>query len=496
MTALAIFIGLLFPAVNGYLLLHLLQGKTRVLDAIEQWAAGFAIGTTVTMFLTFCVHASTGMPLNRWGFLGVQIGLCVILFALSRILPRPVAPINTDIHRPQPPRWLRLTLWILVGTVIARAVFVGSVFLLMTPTFLDDTFDNWNLRGKLYFYDQALTLSLPGEEPEASKRSIGSYPPAVPLFKAWTASVAGNWSEPAANAVHLAWYLAALVLLGRTIRRLSGPGWDLFAVYLLGSIPLYMMHGTNPYADAFLSLNVLMAVLFPLRAMMAADEGSRRSLIRLGALSAGLLPFVKNEGLLLYLPPLLLLLAIGFVWGWKRQMISTKEVLHAVCWYAGCLLIFVLPWLAFKWANGLTFGNAKAIGDLGIGWQSGVLIAIAVNTFFEGNWHLFFPLLIGLVIWRRKAAFGLWIPLTAFVFIVFFGQMLIFLFTPLAVEARMQTGLARGGVQLLPAMSLLVVLLLADAGPQIKEAGIALARALRISSDIPHAKPEDTILHA
>ncbi len=496
MTALAIVIGLLFPAVNGCLLLQLLQSKTRVLDAMEQWAAGFAAGGTVTMFLTFCIHASSGMPLNRWGFLGVQIGLCVILFSLSRLLPRPVAPINTEVHRPQPPRWLHITLWILVATVIARALFAGSVFLLLTPTFLDDTFDNWNLRGKLYFFDQALTLSLPGEEPEASKRSIGSYPPAVPLFKAWNASIAGDWSEPAANAAHLAWYLCALVLLGRTIRRLAGPGWDLFAVYLLGAIPLYMMHGTNPYADAFLSLTVLMTVLFPLRAMMAADEGSRRSLIRLGALSAGLLPFVKNEGLLLYLPPLLLLLAIGLLWGWKRKVISTNEVLHAVCWYAGCLLLFVLPWLAFKWANGLTFGNAKAIGDLGIGWQSGVLIAIAVNTFFEGNWHLFFPLLMGLLIWRRKSAFGKWLPLTAFILIVFIGQMLIFLFTPLAVEARMQTGLARGGVQLLPTMSLLTVLLLADAGPRLHEAGFALARILGISSDNPHATSEDTILQA
>jgi hypothetical protein len=446
--------------------------------------------------LTFCVHVSTGLPLSRWGFLSVQIGLFAILFILSRIRPRPVPPLNTDVHHPKPPRWLHITLWILVGTVIARALFLGSVFLLATPTFLDDTFDNWNLRGKVYFFDEALTLSLPGEDPVNSMQTIGSYPPAVPMFKAWTASLAGEWSEPAANAVHLFWYLAALVLLARTVRRLAGPGWDLFAVYLLGAIPLYMMHGTNPYADAFLSMHVLLTLIFPLRAMVTADAGSRMSLMRLGAVAAGLLPFTKNEGLLLYLPPLLLLIAIGLVIGLKKKTITMQEVLHTILWYGGCLVIFALPWLAFKWMNGLTFGNAKPIGTLGFGWQSGVLIALWVNTFFEANWHFFFPLLIGLLIWRRRSAFGQWAALTAFILIVYGGQLAIFLFTPLGVEARMQTGLARGGVQLLPAMSLLVVLLLANAGSELRESGIALARLVGIRSRTPQITPEDTILSA
>lgn len=495
MTILAIIIGILFPAVNGWLLVRLLQFRTRVFDVIEEWAAGFTLGSTFTMFLTFCVHTTTGMPLSRWGFLAVQAGTFIILFVLSRLLPRPVAPLTGSHDRPIP-RWLSVTLWMLTASIVLRALFAGTVFLLLTPAYLDDTLDNWNLRGTVYFHDQAMTLSLPGEDPENSRQTIGSYPPAVPLFKAWTASVAGAWSEPAANAVHLAWFICVLLLVARTVRRLAGRGWDLLSVYLLGSMPLYLMHGTNPYADAFLSLNVLLAVLCPLRALRAENVAVRSSLLRIGAVCAGLLPFTKNEAVLLYLPPLLLLIAVFLFIGWKTKRITSGEVLHAVLWYGGSLLLLTLPWLAFKWMNGLTFGNAKPIGTLGVAYQPGVLIAIAVNTFFEGNWLLFFPLLLTLLIWRFRAAFGRWLALSAFILIIYVGQMLIFLFTPLSVEALMQTGLARGGVQLLPLMTMLVVLLLADAGESWKSATIALARMVGITSDIFPKEKEDAMLQA
>lgn len=204
------------------------------------------------------------------------------------------------------------------------------------------------------------------------------------------------------------------------------------------------------------------------------------ALMRMGALCAALLPFTKNEALLLYLPPLLLIVAVGLWTGVRRGVLSKRDAWSAIGWYAGLLLILALPWLVFKWTHGLTFGNAKPFSTLGLAWQSGVLIAITVNTFFEGNWLLFFPLLIGLLIWRRRAAFGRWSPLTAYVLIVCLGQWAIFLFTSLSVEAKMQTGLARGGVQLIPSMTLLCVLLLADAWPIIRPASLALGRSVGI----------------
>lgn len=480
---LAYIVGIGLPTLNGWLLLRLIEHQTPVLDRIERWTAGAVIGMTLSMFTTFCAHVALQLPLSRTGFLIVQAAMFAVVGGLFFIRRPRRTSLQGDIPAVYPARWLRMILWTLVGWVVVKTLIAGTVFLFLTPTYLDDSLDNWNLRGKMFFTDQSMTAPLDDVSAEALAKGVGSYPPAVPLTKAWIASLAGSWSDAAANGIHLFYYIAALLLLARTVRRLAGPGWDLFAVYLLGSMPLYLMHGTNPYADAFLSVHVLLAVIFPLRAMSALrqdDKAHFMALIKIGALCAALLPFTKNEALLLYLPPLLLIGAIGLWVAVRRQTMTMREAVTVIAWYAGCLLILALPWLMYKWTHGLTFGNAKPFSTVDISWHSGVILAIVVNTFFEGNWLFFFPLLMGLLVWRRKAALGRWSPLTAYVLIICLGQWAIFLFTSLSVEAKMQTGLARGGVQLMPAMMLLTVLLIKDGWPKIARGCLALGRSVGI----------------
>lgn len=477
----AYLVGIALPAVNGWLLLGLLQSKKGLLDWIEQWTAGAVIGMTFSMFVTFCAHIALHMPLSRTGFLSVQVGLLLVL-GIAWLFLHPTG----DMEMQQPttenhvPRWLRITLWTLVGWVVVKAIIAGTVFLFLTPTYLDDSVDNWNLRAKMFFTDQTIAIPTDRVDLAGFATGVGSYPPAVPLAKAWIVSLAGSWSDAAANGIHVFWYFAALLLIARTVRRLIGPGWDLFAAYVLGSMPLYLMHGTNPYADAFLSVHVLLAAIFPLRAMVENDRVRRLSLLKIGAVCAALLPFTKNEALLLYLPPLLLIIGIGLILGVRTKKMTLTDALTAIGWYAGCLLVLALPWLTYKWLNGLTFGNAKPFSNVGLSWQTGVLVAIAVNTSFEGNWLLLFPLLLGLLVWCWRAAFGRWLPLTAYVLIVCLGQWFIFLFTSLSIEAKMQTGLARGAVQLMPLMILLVVLLLNSAWPIIQRGCLAVGRSIGI----------------
>lgn len=479
MIFIAYLIGIGLPTLNGWLLLGLLQKNTNVLSRIEHLLSGAVIGITLSMFIVFCAHVSLHLPLSRNGFLLIHAFMFIILAPIAYKYYSPLSSYNrAESETGSLPKYLRYILYTLVTWVILKAVFAGTVFLFLTPTYLDDTLDNWNLRGKMYFEDQAISLSLPGEDPEQSRLTISSYPPAVPLIKAWLASLAGAWSDPVANGIHLFYYFAALILLACTVRRFVGKGWDLLAIYILGSLPLYLMHGTNTYADAFLSAHVLLAIAFPLRAFAEKDPARRMALLRIGAIAAALLPFTKNEGLLIYLPPLLLIGGICLGIAVRTQRMTTRDVLLTIAWYGGMLMLLVLPWLLFKWSNGLTFGNAKSFTSLAFGWQSGVVIAMVVNSFFEGNWLFLFPVLIGLLLWRRRAAFFTWSPLTAYVLIIVTGQMMIFLFTGLAIEARMQTGLARAGVQLMPCFVLLTTLLLADAKPILQRSSLAIRRSL------------------
>lgn len=467
MNVLAFAIGLSLPAACGWLLLRLSEGNAPVLGRAERWAAGMIAGGTVMMAFVFTLHATLGMPLGVLGFLGVELGTLALLGTLWR-MRRPTGTVPA-LPASGRSRFEPLA-WILLSFAIAKVALAALTFLVLTPTFLDDTLDNWNLRGKVFYEDRALTLALPGEDPIASPKGVSSYPPAVPLLKASLAAIAGSWSDPLANAPHAAWFAGVCVLLYASVRRVLARGWALLAVYGYLSLPLAVMHGTNPYADVFVSAHVFLAASWTFHALRERDAARARSWWLLTGVALGALSFTKNEGLIVYTPPLLLIAATAFALRWRSGAMNVRGITDSLLRALVPLCVVALPWLAFKWSNGLTFGNAKPFSAFTIHWRENVLMSVGVNTFLEGNWLLLFPLLFLLLCWRWRAALRAYAPLTAFVGIVYLGQMSLFLFTDLAVEALMQTGYARGLIQLMPCIVLLTVLLLHDAAESGKKA--------------------------
>ncbi len=468
MNVVAFAIGLALPASAGWLLLRAVEGPTPVLLRVERWAAGAALGIALSMWLVFCAHVGAGVPLDRTGFLAVEAAFLAASAALwawrGRAGTAPALPRNGA-----RPRWEYLV-WALFAVAVAKVAFAGVTFLLLTPTYLDDSLDNWNLRGKVFFEDKALTLVMPGEDPVASPKGVSSYPPTVPLFKASMAAVAGSWSDGLANSVHGAWFAIAAVLLYSAVRKRLANRWALLATYAYLAMPLATMHGTNPYADVFVSVHVFLAASWTLDALREQDPAQRRARFGLAGLAFAALAFTKNEGLIIYLPPLVLILLVGVALSLRRRDMKAGDAIGLLLRTAVPLVAVALPWLVFKWSNGLTFGNAKPFSTFEIFWRPGVVTAVAVNTFFEGNWLFLFPLLFTLLAWRRGAAWKTYLPLSALFAIVYFGQMALFLFTNLSVEATMQTGYARGLVQLLPCVVLLTGLLAADAAGEREEA--------------------------
>lgn len=468
MSILAFIIGILFPTVNGTVLVRLIEGHTPSLARTERITIGCMLGMTLMMLIVFIGHTLVRVPLTLWTFVIVHILCSVILLYLWAKHKLSILERSTDFPASQP---LSTTAKILCGIlgawIVVKIVMTSSVFLLLTPTYLDDTLDNWNLRGKVFFYDHAITLVMPGEDAAHSPLGVSSYPPTVPLLKSWLAFLAGNWSDALVNSIHVVWYIAALILIYFAIRRHANVLWSCLGTYILASIPLYLMHGTNPYADAFVSVHIFIAISMLFHASVATTDHARSTFLKISALAAALLPFTKNEGLLVYLPPLLVLVAL-LTWIWKKkQILSNKKIIQTYVLYAGLIALLSLPWLLFKWMNRLTFGNAKPVTTLGIGWQENVLTSIFINTFFEGNWLLLFPLLFALMLWRWKAAFSRYAILTLFFLMIYVGQGMLYLFTGLSIEALQQTGYARGLVQLTPTVVLLLAFLLLDASPTL-----------------------------
>ena len=434
-------IGILLPTLVGWLTVRLVEGNVSVLQPIERWVAGFAIGTIVVPFVWFLTEI-TGI--GNFGLLSLLLTQVLLIIGLGLLWYRRKASFAAapTLHQDtawQP--WQKLTAALLGLWFIAKSV--AAWVLLIGPAYYDDTVKNWNFRGKMYFEHKELVLqAVPGKD-----IGVGSYPPTVPLLKTWLASLTGGWTEWVVNAVHILWFFAALALLYFVLRRLMNSIWSLLGVYLLSSLPLYLVHGGSAYADQFLSLGIFMAVAWLFLALR--NEGAtRESFLRLSALATGLLVFTKNEALLLYLPVLGVFVAIVLA----TSFLSNREKRVTVLWYGGSVAAITVPWLVFKWMNSLTFGNAKsASGMLNLQWHGGVLQTIFLNNFFMAHWLLLPALITALLIVCRNTAFKTPLVIcTGFFLAMFTAQLPLYLFTELYTEALNQTGYARGVLHIIP----------------------------------------------
>jgi hypothetical protein len=445
-------LGLLLPTVSGWLTLRIIEQEDPVLCAFERWNLGFLLGTTLCMYLSFLAHIAGFMPFTLTGFLGVQVSYFLLIALLWmrchvswKKQPLPLLPTNTPLPKAAKTVLLLLVVWTLLK------LFVGFAMLTATPPYQDDVFNNWNMRGKLFGITKELTLEFAIGNNITAIGGVSSYPPTVPLTKTMLTSIAGGWHEGLANSVHMLWYLSVLIMVYFALRRRMSSAWALTGVYALSSLPLFFMHGITPYADAFMAAHIFAAVSLLYAGVSAENKKHSVSFLRLGALATGLLVFTKNEALLMYLPVVLLLLFFVLRHLRNTETFAASDVKNIGMRYASALLVLGVPWIAFKFAHNLTFGNAKSVSGLSIAWQEGVAYAIAINTFFEGNWALLMPLLLGCIAIYWKQAFrSTTVIFTAFFLILYFGQMPLYFLTGLSTEALNQTGYARGLVQIAP----------------------------------------------
>lgn len=452
-------VGILLPTLIGWLTLRLVEGKHAVLFGIERWLAGFALGSVLVPFLFFLGEVSGIGDFGLPSLLTIQLVTIAMLGGVYTMKKKAFGPSpHVDLDSPWP-LWQKVIGVVLSLWLVAK---LAAAWLLLTgPAFFDDTVKNWNLRGKMFYVHKELILeAIPGKGV-----GVGSYPPTVPLIKTWLATISGTWNEITVNCVHILWFLTALGLLYFVLRRTMRSNWAALGVYLLSSLPLYLVHGGAAYADQFLSLIIFIAVSWLYLGLEGSND-NRMSFLKISAIATGALVFTKNEALLLHLPPIAVLLVLAAVTG----VLTHKEKLTAILWYSVSVLVVAGPWLVFKWQNSLTFGNAKsATGMLDMQWHEGVLETIFFNTFFMGHWLLLPALFVATLLVCRKTAFRT--PLvvcTAFFLAVFLGQIPLYLFTALYTEALNQTGYTRGVLHLIPIAVLIVTVCLHQQSKKVK----------------------------
>ncbi len=462
MNLLTFLLALALPTLLGWVLLLILEKNHPVLGRTERMFWALILGPTLFTLIVFLSQVLGLTKLNLFGFLiPLLLVLSLLLFVAQRTHALQVRHAKIFYAQSAPLSRFLVCLILLLSVWAGMKVLAGTYDLISVPTSWDDSFNNWNMRGKMFFFHQKLVLEIPiGNGLVQPSDGVSSYPPSVPLLKTWLSVLRGSWQEPLINGLHIIWLVGLIGSFYFALRRRLSPLLSLGGVCLLISLPLFLIQAMNPYADIFLAAHLFLAMMCVYRSAQAQELPELSTWMKLSGFAIGILLFTKNEASVLYAPLLLFLLIFIMLSKKKNNSIDAESVRKLLGTSFLIVACIGAPWILFKWFHGLSFGNAKSVSGMHIAFHPAVPGAIWYHLSHEPNW-LLLPFVLPLtLLLSGKRAFRL--PegvLTVFLFAAITAQFLIFTFTPLATEAIMQTGLSRGLLHIAPIAMLLVMVL-------------------------------------
>ena len=194
MNLLAFIVGITLPTVLGWICLLLLEKNHPVLGRTERWFFSLVLGPTLFTLIVFTSHILGLTKLNLTGFLVPSIVFLLILMFIAQrshafsirkedIAYAPSIPLSRCMRF----SIIALSVWMLIKLL------AGAYDLVSVPTYWDDSFNNWNMRGKIFFVTKKLTLQIPnGNGIVQTSEGVSSYPPTVPMLKIWLSVLRGS----------------------------------------------------------------------------------------------------------------------------------------------------------------------------------------------------------------------------------------------------------------------------------------------------------------
>jgi hypothetical protein len=287
--------------------------------------------------------------------------------------------------------------WLLLALLALRLfVLVDEAWL--RPVFVWDAWNAWSLKAKTWFSLGQVPYFSPQAWWDAANVQghtalAWRYPELLSRVELWLAAGAGAWHE---GAVALAWPLLWVALLAGCAGQWRALGVSrvhcLVFTYVLGSLPLLAVHaGLAGYADLWVACVLSFAVLAWLRWLATGERGQ----LALALACVLLLPLLKFEGAVWAL----LVLGLGVLREvparWRKIGLGTASVLVVLVLLLALLL--QMPWLALAGdtLSGATGGSTEISR-----WTAA--LAFFKGLAGQGNWHLLWPLLAGVLVWQRQ----------------------------------------------------------------------------------------------
>jgi len=459
-------ISLALPVAGGtFFVRWLLRGDSKVRWG-EALFFGIAVGSGLLVFWMFLVGIA-GIPFGR-----ASVGLPLLLFAAvffkMGARDRTAGPSRTaDIKG----GWRRYLMAIMAVWVAAK---IGFVFYesLLRPLNSVDSFLNWAISAKFFYYNAGLVLD-PSNEHFLGRgyRFFIGHPLHLPLIQTWIAIVLGRFHELYIKAPVALYFVGTLGVLYYAVRREAGPLYAMVTVFFMASVPILTGQGLDAYADlplAFFALSATVALWRFLR-----DDSL--CFLTLSGILFGMVIFVKNEGLFFPLAGGMALTVFLLF----RKRASSAPFIVPITAFILPIVVLAGPWFLFKSHYDLGFGHSGTFSGFkwfsdpfysgneghGVHWE--VLTTGLRSIFFTANYNLIFPLWIFAGILARKSFIRRELKYL-YMIILLVTSMFLFVYLTLEVTAvTQQTGIHRNTLTYLPIVFFATALALSSLWPDL-----------------------------
>ncbi|MDA2922809.1 glycosyltransferase family 39 protein [Patescibacteria group bacterium AH-259-L07] len=322
---------------------------------------------------------------------------------------------------------------------------IGFVVLESTlrPVMQFDALSNWAWKAKVLFYQPYEFFNKTSDLFLGGGSAHPNYPFFLPMIMAGIYYLFGNVDDALVGLLFALHFVILIVFMYISLRWFVSRSRSLLFTAMLSTIPLLSYHGLSAYADLPLTLYFSIAALFLFKYMSVSQ--SRKSDLVVAGIFAGLITWIKLEGLMLSA----VLFMVFILYVWRTNYRSLTSIGKQCAFFVGPFLILFLPWFVFKLYFGLSYSNVD--GPLFTGFHPEVVINFFQQVFISNSFHLWPGIFLIMLLFKARKAFSY--PYTYILFMIFgviSAYLIIYVFTPSYEFALDGTVIGRNMLTIVP----------------------------------------------
>ena len=286
---------------------------------------------------------------------------------------------------------------LLAGMVLQTAWIVFLV--LPLPVHSHDAVANYALKARIFYFNGGIPAGF-FSWPEAAV-AHPDYPLFLPLLMTWIYEFIG-FNDLWINVIMPVIYAAFLLLFYGLIKNFFSRTYSMLVVFLLATLPQLADYATLIHADLVLAVFVTCAFIYFMLYVRTMD----RAHLALSSVLFGFSLWVKNEAVVFVSAFVLALSVFTLRQSGKSRgkAGSTAGILTAL----GLIAVIAAPWFAVKAAAGAVNSDIN-LAELTAAriWRNVKDIPILLDLFQQQvfgpkKWNIFWILVAGCAVWKRK----------------------------------------------------------------------------------------------